>query len=221
MVFLILLIAAGSVSSQSLPEDTQIWTSVQFVVGLKKGKDAKGKEIDKLALLLEGHDRFGDDVSRQVDQRVAAFLEYRFSNFFRLTSGYLYQKATPLKTGRNYESRLSIAGTFDKKLGEVNLRTRQMVERKFRNSRQDTTNYRPLFQASFPIKANKTEIFSPFVANESYYDTVSKKWSRNEFKAGITRKLSNRFSADFFYIRVDTRPLNINGFGVHLKVKLR
>lgn len=218
---LILLVLTVNISAQDLPEDGQIWTSVQFVIGLKKGKDAKGREIDKFALLLEGIDRFGDNASRPVDQRVAAFVEYRAANFFRLTGGYLYQKSAPLKTGQNYESRLSIAGTFDRRLGIFNLRTRQMVERKFRNSRADTTNYRPSFQASFPVRSGETELFSPFVNNESYYDTLSKSWTRNEFRAGLTRKLTNRLAADFYYIRVDTRPLNINGFGVHLKVKLR
>lgn len=218
---LILLVFCSFAQAQNLPEDKQIWTSTQFVVGLKKGKDKKGKEIDKVALLVDLIGRFGDDVSRPVDQRVAASLEYRFSNFFRLTSGYLYQKAAPLRTGKNYESRFIIAGTFDRKAGEVNLRSRIMLERKFRNSRADTTNYKFLLQAGIPVKYKKKEIFAPYVANEAYYDTLSKTWSRNEFKVGLTRKLTNRLTGDIYYIRVDTRPLNINGLGLHLRVKIR
>lgn len=218
---LLFVLFCGSLCAQSLPEDKQIWTITQFVVGLKKGKDSAGKQIDKLALLVDLIGRFGDDVSRPVDQRAAAFLEYRFSKFFRLTSGYLYQKSTPLRTGKNYESRFSIAGTFDKKAGEVNLRSRLMAERKFRNSRADTTNYRFLFQAGIPVKYNKKELFVPYVSNESYYDTLSKTWSRNEFRAGATRKLNNRLIADVYYIRVDTRPFNINGLGLALRVKIR
>lgn len=221
IVPLILLVFCSFAQAQKLPEDTQIWTSTQFVVGLKKGKDKKGKEIDKLALLLELTNRFGDDVSRPVDQRAAAFLEYRFSNFFRLTSGYLYQKATTLRTGKNYESRFIIAGTFDRKAGDINLRSRIMAERKFRNSRADTTNYKFLLQAGIPVKYNKKEIFAPYVANEAYYDTLSKTWSRNEFKVGLTRKLTTRLTGDIYYIRVDTRPFNINGLGLHLRVKIR
>lgn len=218
---IIVLLSCSALQAQNLPEDTHIWTSTQFVVGLKKGKDKKGKEIDKVALLVDLINRFGDNVSRPVDQRVAASIEYRFSNFFRLTSGYLYQKAAPLRIGKNYESRFVIAGTFDRKAGDVNLRSRIMAERKFRNSRADTTNYRFLLQAGIPIKYNKKELFAPYIANEPYYDTLSNTWSRNEFKVGLTRKLTTRLTGDIYYIRVDTRPFNINGLGLHLRVKIR
>jgi hypothetical protein len=216
----ILLFASADGFAQ-LPSDGQIWTSVDFVIGIKKEKDKKGKEFDRIALNLTGIDRFGDSFSRPVDQRLGMFLDFRVNKFLTITPGYLYQKASPLKTGQNYESRLSIAANLNRRWKDWNFKTRQQIEHKFRNGRQDNQNYRPLFQINYFVKRKKKDLLSPFVSNEGYYDTLAKTWSRNEFRAGASRALNKRLSADFFYIRVDTRPVNVNGFGIGLKVKLR
>jgi hypothetical protein len=219
-ILLAILIFSTNMLAQ-VQTDKQLWTNVDFIVGLKKEKDSNGKTFDRIAMNLSLINRFGDDISRPVDQRIGATFDFRVNKFLTLSAGYLYQKATPSKTIKNYESRLSFAATLSKRFGNINLKTRQQIEHKFRNGREDNKNYRPLFQANYFVVKNDKELFSPFVSNESYYDTLSKSWNRNEFRAGITKSLNKKVSADFYYIRLDTKTLDANGLGLGLRFKLR
>ncbi len=221
ILFLCLLFLFGENTHGQTKSDGQFWATADFTVGLKKGKDQKGKSFDKIALLFSGIDRFGDTVSRPVDQRLGVFLDFRVNKFLTITPGYLYQKAAPLRTNKNFETRLSIAATLNKRKGDFNFRTRQQLEHKFRHNRADNQNYRPLFQVNYFVKRDKKELFSPFVSEEGYYDSLSKTWVRNEFRVGVARTLNKNISADFYYIRVNTKPLRVNGFGIAIKVKLR
>jgi hypothetical protein len=204
-----------------VPTEGQLWTSSDFVIGLKKGKDTNGKEFDKVSLVLTGIARFGNDVSRLTDQRVSATLDLRLNKYLNASVGYLHQKASPFKTTRTEESRLVLAATLNKRMKDFNFRFREQYEYKFRNGRANTQNFRELVQLNYYLKHNKKDLFSPFVGNEFYYDTLSKSWNRNEFRAGITRNFTKRVSADFFYIRLDSKTVNGNGLGIGLKFKLR
>jgi Protein of unknown function (DUF2490) len=216
LFFIFSMIAVAQV-----PTEGQLWTNADFVIGLKKGKDVKGKEFDKISLILTGILRFGNNISREVDDRASAIFDFRVNKFFNITSGYLHQKSAPFRRSRNEESRFVIAGTLNKRVQNFNFRFREQYEHKFRNNRLDTNNYRTLFQVNYFLKRKNKDLFSPFIGNESYYDTFSKSWNRNEFRAGITRAFTKRFSADFYYIRLDSKTVNGNGLGIGLKFKLR
>jgi hypothetical protein len=216
----IIFIFSVTVFAQT-PTEGQLWTNTDFVFGLKKGKDANGKEFDKISLVLGGILRFGNNVSRKVDERIYATLDFRVNKFLNITTGYLHQKSTPFKTTHNEESRFVLAGILNKRTKNFNFRFREQYEYKFRNGRANTQNFRELIQLNYYLKHNKKDLFSPFIGNEFYYDTLSKSWNRNEFRAGITRNFSKKVSADFYYIRLDSKTVNGNGLGLALKFKLR
>ena len=64
-------------------------------------------------------------------------------------------------------------------------------------------------------------LWSPFVSDDGYHYMFGKTWSQNEFYAGVSRKLSNRAALDVAYVRNDTRPTNVNGLLLTLKIRLR
>ncbi len=215
-----LLIFSGTASAQ-IPTEGQLWTNADLVVGLKKSKDSKGKQFDRISLVVTGVLRFGNNVSRVIDDRIGVSLDFRFNKFFDLAAGYLHQKSSPLKTIHNEESRFVINGTLNKRVENFNFRFREQYEYKFRNRRTDTQNFRELVQINYFLKHHGKDVISPFVANEFFYDTLAKKSNRKEFRAGITRNLSKKISADFFYIRLDSTTINANGLGIGFRYKIR
>ena len=96
-----------------------------------------------------------------------------------------------------------------------------MYEHRFRNSRNDINLYRNRIIVSYPIFHKDKEIFAPFISEEGEFDLKAKRWTKNEFFAGITRKLTPKISLDLAYSRNDSSPTNVNGFSTSLKIKLR
>lgn len=200
--------------------DTQWWNDLQLILPLKTGKDQKNKSFDKVVLNLDGIVRLGRNASFPVDDRAAATIEFRVNNFLKISSGYLYQRFEQIPRRKSYETRLSFAANLEKKFNLFTLRHRSLVEYRWRNFRPNTEVYRLRFQASYSFRHHEKEFFSPFVSEERYYDFRQHNWNRNEFYAGITRRLTPRVSLDVFYIRLDTAPVNANALGTTLKVRV-
>jgi Protein of unknown function (DUF2490) len=220
ILFGLIPLLSAAIFSQA-PTDKQIWTSADFVIALKKGNDENGKEVDKISLVLSGVARFGSNVSRSVDERFGAALDFRVNKFLNVSGGYLHQRYKPFITSRSEESRIFVAGILNKRTKNFNFRFREQYDHKFRNNRVNTQNIRTFGQINYYLKHNKKDLFSPFLSYENYYDTLTKSKSRTEFRSGITRNFSKKVSADFFYIRLGTPVVNANGFGIGLKFKIR
>lgn len=224
---LVLLICAAlilfttSSSAQNLPEKFESWNEIQLIVPLAKGEDRSGKTIDKWTLTLNGIARGGRRPPELVDGRVGALLEYRASRYLTLLTNVLYRRDENTEGVKRYETRLDLGATLSKSFGGLTVRNRAMYEYRFRNSRGNIQLYRNRIHASYPIKKGETVLFTPFVSDEGYYDMTGNTWSQNEFYAGISRKLSNRTTLDIAYVRNDTRPTNVNGLSLALKIRLR
>ena len=206
--------------AQNLPEKFESWNEVQLIVPLGKGKDKSGKTIDKWTLTLNGIARGGRRPPDLVDGRVGASLEYRASRHITLLTNVLYRRDETTEGVKRYETRLDLGATLSKSFGNLSLKNRAMYEYRFRNSRANIQLYRNRIFASYPIKKGETVLFTPFVSDEGYYDMTGKTWAQNEFLAGISRKLSSRTTLDIAYVRSDTRPTNVNGLSLTLKIRL-
>ena len=206
--------------AQSLPEKFESWNEVQLIVPLKKGEDRSGKTIDKWTLTLNGIARAGRRPPDLVDGRVGVSLEYRASRHVTLLTNLLYRRDENTEGVKRYETRLDLGATLSKSFGNLTVRNRAMYECRFRNGRGDIQLYRNRVYVSYPIKKGETVLFTPFVSDEGYYDMTGKTWSQNEFYAGISRKLSSRTTLDVAYVRNDTRPTNVNGLSLTLKIRL-
>ncbi|MDQ2746905.1 MAG: DUF2490 domain-containing protein [Acidobacteriota bacterium] len=223
IIISIVLIFAAAVYPQTahIPSEFESWNEVQLIAPVKHGKDAKGKTIEKLTVTFNGVSRIGRSSFDFLDDRVGAALDYRVNRHFSLTTATLYRREELVKKSPHFETRIFGGGTVFATKHNFTVRDRNAYEHRFRNSRADLNVYRQKIQASYSFKRNGKELFAPFVADEGFYNLKLKTWFRNEFYAGITRKLSKQTSLDIAYIRTDTRPVNVNGLNLILKIKLR
>jgi len=219
--FLIFLFSETSFSQTSLPSKFQSWNELQLVVPLKRKEDSSGKKVDLVTATFTGILRIGRKNWDFIDNRYGVTLDFRVNKYFSLTAAALYRKDELVVNRRNYETRLDLGFVVAKTWKNFSFKDRNMYEHRFRNSRSDTNFYRNRITVSYPIKHREREIFAPFILNEGYFDLKTKKWTQNEFFAGITRKITPKISLDLAYIRNDSSPTNVNGFSTSLKIKLR
>ena len=224
-VIIVLFLAINSFSQQQSPyySDIQMWNTVQITVPIFKGKDSKDKPFDKVAVVFDGIARLGRNVTYPVDTRFSTTLDFRINKYLKFSPGYLYQRSEIVPRIKNYESRLTLAGNFEKKFANFTFKHRSMFEYKFRNSRSNTQVYRSRYQISHPVKFHEKEIFSPFISEEPFYEFTNKVWNRNEFFAGISRRITKSLVMDFFYINQWAKtglPHTVNGFGISFKVRI-
>lgn len=220
LVFLVLTIFILPASAQG---DFQVWNETTLVFPVVKTKDEKGKDVDKLSVLTFGVLRLGQNRLYPVDARVGAGFDLRLNKYFNFSPTYLYRRGEGLRNRKEFEHRLRFDLTVGNKWKNFSIKDRSRFEYRVRNSRSDSTRYRNKFTFAFPVRHNGKEIFSPFVADEWYYDFTAKEFTTNEISAGITRKLSKSTSADFYYVRRDFNNGQLrylNGVGVNLKIRI-
>lgn len=223
ILFSIVLLHFRGAAAQTAPlaSEFQSWNEIQLVLPLAAGKDAKGASYDRTTLVLNGIARFGRNDLDFIDSRAGASIDFRVNKLLTLTTNFLYRRDEVVKNVRRYETRLGGGAVLSKTFGGVSVRNRSLFEHQFRHGRSDTNLYRNRTQINRPLKYKNKEIFTPFVSEEGYYDFVLKRWSRNEFYAGITRKINPKIAVDIAYIRLDTQPINVNGLSLTLRVRLK
>jgi hypothetical protein len=223
-ILLFLSILPFPVFAQNLPQnDTQFWNEITVSKPIIKDQDKKGKVFDRVSIFFNGTLRFGNKIKNLIDERIGFGFDLKINRFLTLTPSYLYRSFKATLNSREFESRLRFAATLEKKWKKFAIKDRNLIEYRLRNSRTDSTRYRNKFTFSYSVLKDDKELFAPFVADEPYYDFNAKRWTRNEFSAGITRKFTKNFSADFYYLYQKNRsgtPRTVNAVGINLKLKL-
>lgn len=224
LFFLTALFSFAAFSQTAPPEsDFQFWNETQLQIPLVKTKDNKGKEVEKITLFINGTLRVGENYKRFVDERIGFGFDFKINKYLTLTPSYLYRAEQPFGNRKAYESRFRFAGTLENKWSRFSLKDRNLVEYRMRNSRSDSVRYRNKLQINVPVVKNKKELFTPFIADEVFYDFQLKKWARNEVSAGISKKFTPNFSADFYYLYRRDSPAvwkNVHALGINLKFKI-
>ncbi len=208
------------VVSQTATDDTdyQFWNETQLIFPLVKTKD----DTDKLSLFLNGNLRVGRNIRHLVDERIGFGFDYKHNKYISFTPSYLYIAKQSAADVKQYESRLRFAVNLENSWRKFSVGDRNLVEYRFRNNSSDSARYRNRLRFLYPIKKDKKELFVPFAANEIFYDFQARTFSRNEFSAGVSRKLNSNITADFFYLLQTNKsgsPKRLNVFGVNLKIK--
>ena len=221
-VFVVLFCAVTvfSQTNSSAETDTQFWNETKIYFPLLKKTDKSDKKSDRLSFFIVGNLRIGQNFRHFVDERIGAGADLTLTKNFGLSTMYLYRAAQPVKNKKQYEHRLDFDLNLEKKWKTFSVKDRNRIDYRFRNSRSNATFYRNKIQLKIPTKKDGKELFAPFVADEPYYNLTDKKLTRNEFSAGISKKIFGKVSADFFYILVSDKaanPKTINVFGVNLK----
>ncbi len=197
--FALTILTAISVSAQSAPErDTQFWNEINVTIPIKNTDD-------KLSVFFFGGLRLGQNVRHFIDERIGVGYDYKFNKYFSHSSSYLYRAGQPFKNRKEYEHRVRFEFSIENKWKNFSLKDRNRVEYRMRNSRSNSFRYRNRIQLKIPVKRNGKEIFAPFVTEEPYYESSAKRFTRNEFAAGISKKFDKNFSADLYYMLQNNR----------------
>ncbi len=209
---------------QSLPErDFQFWFDTQVTFPIIKKKEKNNREVEKLSFFILGNLRGGRNLSHFIDERIGAGLDIFVNSYFTISPSYFYRAGQPSAGSKEYEHRLRLDGSFEKKWTHFSIKDRNRIEYRRKHSRPDSVRYRNKIQLKMPIKSDGQEILAPFVAIEPFYDFREKAWTRNEFSAGFSKKFTSAASADFFYLLQSNRGNNfktVNTVGISLKFKV-
>lgn len=225
-IFLVLLAFSISIFSQTIPprNDSQFWNDTQFTIPLKKEKDDKGKEFDRVSLLISTTLRVGRNWQHLVDERIGFGFDFKVNKYLTLSPGYVYRADQPFAGRSERESRYRFAATLEKKFSRFSIKDRNLIEYRdrYRNV-ANSTRYRNKLQLTIPITKDKKDLFSIFFSDEPYYDFLVRAWTRNEISVGISKKFNKNFTADFFYLFQRNRGntlKNINVAGLNLKFRI-
>ncbi len=255
------LFSVNVLSQTSAPErDTQIWheTTVTFLPYFCKDKKCGIGFLKEFSANFAGTLRIGRDASRPVDERIGGGIEMKFNDYFTFSPSYLYRAGQPAGSRKEYEHRIRFDGTFQyekkkvitekdttekdttnseqeasKSITEYSIKNRNRIEYRIRHSRNDSVRYRNKTTFKYTIyNDNNEELFSPFIADEPFYDFSAKAWTRNEFSVGISKDFKSdlfglkkkKITTEFFYLLQNNRGTSfkyLNAFGVNLKIDLR
>lgn len=221
LLFFIFLLSGYGFAQDS--DDIVNWNEVTLILPLVQ-KNQNGKKIDKLTLNLGGVLRIGRNLKRLIDKRVSLGLSYQFNQNLTVGTTYLYRWARPTESPRQFEHRLYFFVTAEKRWKTFSLRNRFMTMYQIRHSRPDSVVQRNRLQFTVPIRKDDKVLFSPFIADEVYYDYQTKKLFRNDLFIGITKQMSKHLSADFFFLKQNISVGAIRetaGFGLSLRYKIR
>lgn len=196
-------------------DDQQFWNETQFIKPLAKNKD----------LIVIGVLRIGREWQRPVDERIGAGLAFKLNKYLTLQPTYFYVDQQPYAGLRIREHRLIMNATGKVTLGKWTFTDRNLYERRVRHVTRDFTVYRNRLQVDHPAQIGSFK-FKPFVADEIWYSTQTGNagefgWFRNRISAGIIKQFSDRFNAEFFYLRQDdgkARPGNMHALGTLFRV---
>lgn len=220
-----LFFSAVFLRAQTPPDDddVQFWNETSLTIPLHRTRDDKGRSTDRVSLFFNGVLRIGDNVRRPVDRRAGLGFDFKVNRYLGFTAAYLYAAGTPARGRNEYETRLRFAVNLEKKFKRFTLRDRNLIEYRFRNNRPDSTRYRNRVQLSYPILRGGKEFFTPYATDEVFYDFLPKQWTRNELTGGISKKVSDRLTTEYFYTLRNNRGSTLKRvdiFGVNLKFKI-
>ncbi|HMS08548.1 MAG TPA: DUF2490 domain-containing protein [Pyrinomonadaceae bacterium] len=220
---LVLAVTTTSAQTTAGERDFQVWSETVINVPLVKKKDSKGKEYKDLSLLFIGSIRFGRNKLFPVDERVGIGFDKRINKYVSITPTYIYKYAEQSPGRKDIEHRVRFDTTLSFAYKELSIKDRNRVEYRIRHSRPDTVRYRNRITFKHPVKKDGKTIFSPFVADEVFYDFRDGRFFRNELSLGIERKVTSNFTAEIFYLnRYNTGglPKYINALGVNFKIEI-
>ena len=214
-----ILCCISSVSLSQSNSDVQFWNETIVSLPVIISKDEKGKEFDRFAVQFIGNFRIGGNSIQSGDKRIGAGVEYRINRFVSLQPSYLFRAETTRGRQTAFESRFRLALNLQKDWTKVQLRQRNMLDcRKRQSLADDPTFYRSRIQVIFPMKK-----FQPYVMDEFYYQFESKQITRNRLFFGFNKRINKNLTSDFFYVWQRNRQgiiKNVHGFGVNLRMRV-
>lgn len=193
-------------------EDIQSWNDIQLTVPLNKSFDFY------TAVTM----RFGKNVSRLNDGRFAIGLVWKPTKSLSIMPFYWNIQARNARSQFRQEHRLALRIGYRFPFKSFGLLHRSQFEKRMRPP-ADSWRYRGMltFEKDLPKKFIPKAKF--FFGDEVFYDSSTKKFSRNRFSIGIGKTLNKNLAVDVYYMRQNdgySHPGDLNTIWVTWRVKL-
>jgi hypothetical protein len=193
-------------------EDIQSWNDVQLTVPLSKSFDFY------TAVTM----RFGKNVTRLNDGRFAIGMVWKPTKSLSIMPFYWNIRARNSRSRFLPEHRLALRITYRFPFKKFGLIHRSQFEDRMRQP-ADSWRYRSMmtFEKDLPKKFIPQAKF--FFGDEVFYDSATKKFSRNRFSIGINKTLNKNLAVDIYYMRQNdgfSHPGDLNTIWVTWRVKL-
>lgn len=193
-------------------EDIQSWNDVQITVPINKSFDFY------TALTM----RFGKNVSRLNDGRIAVGFVWKPTKQLSIMPFFWSIKARNSRSRFRPENRLNLRATYRFPLKNFGLIHRSTYEYRMR-APASTWRYRGAltFEKELPKKFIPDAKF--FIGDEVFYDSATRKFSRDRFNFGISKTLTKNLGVDVYYMRQqdgNAHPGDLNVIWMTWRVKL-
>jgi hypothetical protein len=212
MAVIVFCVATASAQLITDDEDIQSWNDVQLTVPMNKAFD----------FYTSVTMRFGKNVSRLNDGRFAVGVVWKPTKALSIMPFYWNINARNSRSQFRREHRLSLRATYRFPFKSFGLTHRSTYEYRMR-APANTWRYR----AGLTFEKDLPEKFIPkakfFFGDEVFYDSATKKFSRNRFSIGINKTLNKNLAVDVYYMRQNdgfSHPGDLNTFWVTWRVKL-
>ena len=212
--FLILVVScAGAVQAQvQEDDDNQSWNDLQLTVPLSKHFDLQTRVTM----------RFGKNITRLNDGRFLIGVVWKPTRSLSVSPYFWLINARNALGRFREEQRLNLSASYRFPFKSFGLTHRSIVERRLRRP-LNTWRYRAYltFEKDLPKRIMPGTKF--FVGDEIFYDSGTKRFSRNRFAIGINKTLSEELSVDVFYMRQNdgfSRPGDLNVIWVAWRIKM-
>jgi hypothetical protein len=198
----VLFALAGVKARAQSDEDFQSWNDLQLTVPMTKHVDFTTKVTM----------RFGKNATRLTDGRYQFGFVWKPVKDLSISPFYWYIDARNSRGLFRTEHRLNLAVSYRFPIRSFGLTHRSTFERRLRQP-VNTWRYRAALTFEKEIPKNIIPKAKFFFGDEVFYDSGTKKFSRNRFSIGINKTISKQLSVDIYYMRQNdgfTHPGDLN-----------
>ncbi len=205
-----LLMLGGAASAGGL--DSQFWSELKLT-------SKWGERFD----LIGGSTLRLTDAMSDLKRVSGLFgFNWRASKTLTFTPTYQYISNDPYDDVRDFEHRLGVMLAFRLPVERFEATFCTGIEYRSRNDQADGWRIRPRIKLKRPVGPDRWGL-SAYVADELFYDTLERDWSRNRLFVGFEKKMRRNWVLDFYYCRqhdLQTRQPDLNVFGISMRLSL-
>ena len=167
--------------------------------------------------------RLVDKVQNLADLRIGFGVKYKANDNWSITPSYIYRRIRLTGNDVNeHHFNLDIEGL--KKFEKFSYDNRSRFEhRTIDSGRTDLTFYRNRSRVKIPVKSNGKTSYTPFVANDTWFEIQEVELFRNDLQLGVNKRFNKKLAADVYYLyRRDFQGgiKHQNVIGVNLSITL-
>jgi len=184
-------------------DDWQHWNAYSF----------KYKVNDDINLILSPSLRLDEDISQLFYWESRQGFGYKVNKHLDMNLHYLFARTKKQNNKWVDEHRIEFQPTFKWNVGDLKFSDRNRVEYRVVGG-TEKWRYRNSIKMKKTVTVKNKE-YTPFIANEVFYDFSAQRYNQNRTTVGFSQKISDIASLDIFYVyRMDKKGSDWQGVNV-------